>query len=54
MRRMIEAAAISDRLPSRRELLGASALLGLSVSPALAAVPRPDERFPVPRGDAQW
>ena len=49
MRRVIDAAAVSGRSPSRRGLLGASALLGLGMSPALAA-PRPDERFPVLRG----
>lgn len=55
MRRMDDTAASSDRLSSRRGLLGASALLGLglAMSPALAAAPRPDERFPVLRKQVQ-
>ena len=46
-----DAAAFAGRLPSRRELLGASALLGLGLrlSPALAATLEPDEPFPVRR-----
>ena len=55
MRRMVDTAAISGRSPSRRESLCASALLGLGLgmSPALAAAPRPDERVPVLREQAR-
>ena len=46
-----DAAASAGRSSSRRELLGASALLalGLGLSPALAAARKPDEQFPVRR-----
>ena len=55
MQKDVDTTIGADWLPSRREMLGALALLGagLSLSPALAAAQQPGERFPLRRAQVQ-